>query len=161
MPFPVLQSLFDPVYPPGLQWYWKGDYVSELSDEAIDLHLKHAPGAPSWRSVMHLYPINGAAARVPRAATAWNYRETKWAMVISGVDDAAANNKEELVSWASDYWQDMRAFSAGGAYVNFMMPEGNDKVKAAYGDNYARLSLLKSKYDPGNLFRVNQNILPG
>ncbi|WP_345271586.1 FAD-binding oxidoreductase [Nibrella viscosa] len=159
MPVPVMQGMFDALYPPGLQWYWKGDYVNELSDEAIDIHLKYGNRLPSALSTMHLYPINGAAGRVSNDATAWNYRDATWAMVIAGIDADPAN-KEVITNWARSYWQELHPYSAGGSYVNFMMDEGTDRVKATYGANYERLAAIKHQYDPENLFRVNQNIRP-
>jgi FAD/FMN-containing dehydrogenase len=160
IPHPMLQSLFDPIFPPGLQWYWKADFVRELSDDAIALHAKHGSQMPTWQSTMHLYPINGAASRVKNAATPWSYRDAVWAQVMVGVDADPAN-KEKITTWARDYWQALHPFSAGGAYVNFMMDEGDDRVRATYGKNYVRLSKIKKKYDPKNFFRVNQNIRPG
>ena len=159
MPYPMLQSMFDPIYPPGLQMYWKADFVKELSDEAIDLHKKYGSELPTMLSIMHLYPINGAAHRVGKHDTPWAYRDATWAQVIVGVDPDPANNAR-IISWAREYWEALHPFSAGGAYVNFMMEEGEDRVKATYGDNYARLVTIKSKYDPTNLFRINQNIKP-
>jgi FAD/FMN-containing dehydrogenase len=159
IPFPVLQSLFDGLYPAGLQWYWKADFFQELSDKAIELHLKYAERLPSPHSTMHLYPVNGAAQRVGEADTAFNVREANFAEVIVGVDPDPANNPR-LMQWAKDYWLALHPFSAGGGYVNMMMDEGEDTVKSAYRDNYARLAQVKRKYDPGNLFRVNQNIKP-
>jgi FAD binding domain/Berberine and berberine like len=159
IPFPVLQSLFDGLYPAGLQWYWKADFFQELSDKAIDLHVKYGERLPSPHSTMHIYPINGAAQRVGRGDTAFNFREAKFAEVIVGVDPDAANNPR-LMQWAKDYWLALHPFSAGGGYINMMMDEGEDNVKAAYRENYARLAQVKRKYDPHNLFRVNQNIRP-
>jgi hypothetical protein len=159
IPVPALQSMFDPIYPPGLQWYWKADFVNELSDEAIDLHIKHGNQLPTMQSSMHLYPINGAVSRVPGNATPWNYRNATWAEVIIGVDPDPGN-RDKIISWAKEYWNALHPFSAGGAYINFMMEEGEDRIKATYGSNYERLVMIKNKYDPGNLFRVNQNIKP-
>ncbi|GAA4450920.1 FAD-binding oxidoreductase [Nibrella saemangeumensis] len=159
MPVPVLQGMFDALYPPGLQWYWKGDYVNELSDEAIDIHISYGNALPNALSTMHLYPINGAASRVSNDATAWNYRDATWAMVIAGIDDDPAH-KDLITNWARSYWQDLHPYSAGGSYINFMMDEGSERVQATYGDNYERLVAVKRQYDPDNLFRVNQNIKP-
>jgi len=159
LPQPTLQSMFDGLYPPGLQWYWRADFVRELSDEAITQHVKFANALPTMHSTMHLYPINGAAGRVGKHETAWNYRDAKWAQVMVGVDPDPANN-EKTISWTKSYWDALHPYSAGGAYVNFMMDEGEERVKATYGDNYKRLVEIKNKYDPGNLFRVNQNIRP-
>ncbi len=160
MPYPVLQSLFDPLLPKGLQWYWKGDFVNSLPDVAIDCHIAQAAKVPSPISGMHLYPIDGAVHRQRQDATAWSYRDTTWSMVIFGVgpDPAMA---PALKQWARGYWDAVHPFNLPGAYANFMMDdEGEARVKAAYGDNYQRLAVVKKKYDPGNLFRINQNIRP-
>ena len=159
MPFPALQSLFDPLLPTGLQWYWKGDFVKELPDEAIDAHLEHAAKAPSELSLTHLYPIDKAVHRVSRNNTAWNCRNATWSMVIAGIDPNPHKAKE-ITKWAKEYWEAIHPFTMGGAYVNFMMEEGQERIQATYGENHARLSAVKKKYDPDNLFRVNQNIKP-
>ena len=159
LPQPALQSMFDALYPPGLQWYWRADFVNELSDKAIAEHICFGQALPSMHSTMHLYPINGAASRVSKHATAWNYRDANWAQVMVGVDPDPAN-KEKITSWAKRYFDALHPYSAGGAYVNFMMDEGEDRVKATYGENYERLVAIKNKYDPQNLFRVNQNVKP-
>ncbi len=159
MPYPALQSAFDALYPPGVQWYWKADFITELSDEAIDQHMKFAE-VPTLQSTMHLYPIDGAAHRVGPNETPWSYREATWGMVIAGVDPDPANG-EIITEWAREYWEAIHPHSAGGAYVNMMMEEGQDRVRASYRDNYERLAQIKRKYDPNNFFRVNQNIKPG
>ncbi len=159
IPHPVLQSLFDRLYPSGLHWYWKADFVRTLSDEAIALHLKHAAKLPTLQSTMHLYPINGAASRVKNAATPWCYRDAVWAAVMVGVGPEPAN-KEIISTWAKEYWSALHPYTAGGAYINFMMEEGEDRIRATYGKNYDRLAKIKKRYDPENLFRVNQNIKP-
>lgn len=159
IPWHVLQNLFDFIYPKGLQWYWRADFVKEISDEAVDLHLKYAAQLPTGHSTMHLYPINGAAHRVGKNDTAWSFRDANFAQVIVGVDPDPANNTR-MIQWARDYWDALHPHSAGGAYVNMMMDEGEERVKAAYRDNYARLAAVKAKYDPNNLFHINQNIKP-
>jgi FAD/FMN-containing dehydrogenase len=159
IPHPALQGMFDPIYPPGLQWYWKADFFNELTDEAIAQHMKFGPQLPTMQSTMHLYPINGAASRVGKDDTPWAYRDATWAEVIVGVDADPAN-KDRIVSWARSYWDALHPYSAGGAYINFMMDEGEDRVKATYRGNYERLARIKAKYDPTNLFSVNQNIKP-
>jgi FAD/FMN-containing dehydrogenase len=159
IPHPALQSMFDALYEPGFQWYWKADFVNELSDEAIRLHIKNGSQLPTMHSTMHLYPINGAACRVGKHDTAWSYRDATWAQVIVGVDPDPAN-RDRISDWARRYWDDLHPYSAGGAYVNFMMEEGDDRVRASYRDNYARLAAIKRAYDPTNFFRVNQNIKP-
>jgi FAD/FMN-containing dehydrogenase len=159
MPFTALQSAFDPLYPAGLQWYWRADFFKEISDAAIDVHVKHGEAMPTGHSTMHLYPIDGAASRVPQDATAFAYRDGGWAGVIVGVDPDPAN-AGVISQWARDYWEDLHPTSAGGAYVNFLMDEGQDRVRAAYRGNYERLAEIKRRYDPGNVFHINQNIRP-
>jgi FAD/FMN-containing dehydrogenase len=160
MPFPALQGMFDGLYPPGLQWYWKADFVNELKDEAIALHIKYASQLPTMQSTMHLYPINGAAHKAANDDTPWSYRRATWSEVIVGVDPDPAN-KDQITEWARNYWEALHPFGAGGAYVNFMMDgEGDERIRATYLDNYERLVQIKTKYDPDNFFRVNQNIRP-
>uniref|UniRef100_Q01VV3 FAD linked oxidase domain protein n=1 Tax=Solibacter usitatus (strain Ellin6076) TaxID=234267 RepID=Q01VV3_SOLUE len=159
MPFPMLQSMFDGLYPPGYQWYWKGDFFKQLSDEAIAQHLRYAEQLPTMHSCMHLYPVNGAAAKVGAADTPWAYRDAMLSQVIVGVDPDPAN-KEKITEWAKAYFDAVHPLGAGGAYVNFMMEEGEDRVRATYGKNYDRLARVKARYDPENFFSVNQNIKP-
>jgi FAD/FMN-containing dehydrogenase len=159
MPLPAVNSLFDALYPPGLQWYWRADFVNELSDEAIALHARHGAELPTMHSTMHLYAIDGAAHRVGQHQTAFSYRDANWAEVIVGVDPNPAN-AGAITQWCKDYFDALHPYSAGGAYVNFMMDEGQERVQASFRDNYARLALIKGKYDPTNLFRVNQNVRP-
>lgn len=156
---PALQSMFDALYPPGLQWYWNADFFTEISDEAVDLHLRYGAQLPSPHSTMHIYPINGAAHRAGKNDTAWSYRDANFAQVIVGVDPDPAN-ASRVIAWSKEYWRALHPYSAGGAYVNMMMEEGSDRVMASYRDNYPRLAQIKAKYDPNNLFRVNQNIRP-
>nr|MBP8292698.1 FAD-binding oxidoreductase [Caldilineaceae bacterium] len=160
VPFPAMQALFDPFFPKGLQWYWKGDYVSSLPDEAIDIHIAEAAKAPSELSLMHLYPIDGAVHRIAKDATAWNTRSATWSMVIAAIS-ADPNQADALKRWGRAYWQAVHPFNLAGGYVNFMMDdEADGRVQASYGDNYRRLESVKSQYDPENIFRVNQNIKP-
>ena len=155
----MLQALFDGLYPPGLNWYWSGDFVTQLSDEAIEIHLENFKKVPTISSGMHLYPINGAAHRLGNSDTAWSYRDANFSQVIVGVDPDSANN-EKITRWTKAYRQALHPSSAGGAYINFMMDEGQERVQAAYRDNYPRLAAIKAKYDPANLFHINQNIKP-
>ena len=160
MPFPAIQGLFDPFFPKGLQWYWKGDFVETLSDEAIQTHIAQAAQAPSALCLMHLYPIDGAVRRVGKDATAWGARNARWSMVIAGIDPDP-KQAEALRAWGRGYWKAVHRFNLEGAYVNFLMDdEASNRVQASYGENYARLASIKAKYDPQNLFRVNQNIQP-
>ena len=158
MPYPTLQSMFDELYAPGDQWYWKGDFVAELTDDAIAEHRRFGE-VPTPKSTMHLYPIDGAVNRVDADETAWSHRDATWSMVIVGVDPDPAE-RDRLTEWARDYWEAVHPHSAGASYVNFMMDEGEDRIRATYGDNYERLQEVKSRYDPDNFFRVNQNIEP-
>ena len=159
MPFPAIQSLFDGLYPPGLQWYWRADFFKEISDASIAPHLKYAEQLPTGHSTMHMYPINGAAQRVGNTDTAFSYRDALFSGVIVGVDPDP-KNKEKITSWTKKYFDALHPHSSGGAYVNFMMEEGQERVKASFRDNYDRLATIKKKYDPTNFFRVNQNIRP-
>lgn len=159
LPFPALQGMFDPLYPPGLQWYWRGDFVNELSDTAIERHLEFARQLPTLHSTMHLYPINGAVHRVGSNETAFTYRQSTWSQVIVGVDPDPVN-AGLIRDWAVAYSTALHPYSAGGGYVNFMMEEGQERVQATYRDNYPSLAAIKAKYDPDNFFRINQNIKP-
>ena len=159
MPLPALQSAFDGLYPPGDQWYWRAGFVKAIPAQAIEAHVAHAHELPTWKSTMHLYPIDGAAGRVAPDATAWSYRDAHWAQVIVGVDPDPAK-AGVLRDWTVGYWEALHPFSLGGAYSNFLMDEGEDRVRASYGSNYERLARVKAEYDPDNLFHVNQNIRP-
>jgi hypothetical protein len=149
--------MFDPLVPKGIQSYWRADFVEELSDEAIARHIEHGGKLPTPESTMHLYPIDGAAHRVGKNDTAFSYRDANWAEVIVGFSPDPA--KADLIkSWTIAYWEALHPYSAGGAYVNFMMDEGQERVRATYRDNYDRLVAAKRTYDPTNLFHINQNI---
>jgi hypothetical protein len=159
MPLPALNSAFDGLYGPGDQWYWRADFVNEIPDEAIAHNAQWNEKMPSWKSGSHIYPIDGAAHDVGEDETAWAYRDARWAQVIIGVDSDPAS-APALRDWTVGYWEALHPYSAGGAYVNFMMDEGQDRVKATYRGNYDRLAQAKTSYDPENVFRVNQNIQP-
>ena len=160
MPYPAVQSMFDGLYPKGMQWYWRGDFVKTLPDAAIDAHLEQAAKTPSELSLMHLYPIDGAVHRVASHDTAWNCRDATGSMVIVGIDPNP-QKAGPITPWTKAYWEAVHPFNLGGAYPNFMMDdEGDARLKATYGDNYQRLTAVKRKYDGANLFRVNQNIRP-
>ena len=159
MPYPSVQTLFDGLMPPGMQWYWRADFFDALGPEVAAEHLRYGSNIPTPLSQMHLYPITGAAGRVSGDATPWAYRDAKYAGVIVGVDPDPAN-AEKITNWCKDYWDALHPYSMGGAYSNFMMEEGQDRVRASYKDNYDRLVKVKTKYDPNNVFRVNQNIQP-
>jgi FAD/FMN-containing dehydrogenase len=159
-PFPALNSAFDGLVPKGLQHYWKADFVSELTDEAISEHVVHGRKTPCVNSTMHLYSINGAAQRVGANDTAFGHRDKTFAPVIAGMwpdpADNAANTK-----WVKDYYAAIHPYSGGdGGYINFMSEDDGDRVPANYGVNYQRLAAVKADYDPENVFHINQNIKP-
>lgn len=158
MPVPVWNTAFDGVYPPGDQWYWRGDFVGELSDAAIDVHVQYHATMPTWKSTMHLYSIDGAASRVGNDETAWGYRDAKWAQVVGGVDPDPAN-AGAITEWARSYSDALKPYVLAGGYSNFAMDEP-DRVRGMYGSNYDRLARIKAAYDPDNTFNVNQNIKP-
>ena len=160
MPYPAVQSMFDGLYPKGMQWYWRGDFVKTLPDQAIDAHLEHAERSPSELSLMHLYPIDGKVHRLRNDETAWNCRDATWSMVIAGIDPNP-QQAGAITGWTKAYWNAVHPYDLAGAYPNFMMDdEGDARLRATFGENYGRLAELKKKYDPANVFRVNQNIRP-
>ena len=159
MPLSVLNSAFDALYPHGVQWYWRAVVVEVIPDEAVAEHVRFGEALPTWKSTMHLYPIDGAAARVGADETAWTARDGGWVQVMVGVDPEP-ENRDLVRDWCVSYWDALHPYSAGGSYVNMMMEEGEDRVRASYGANYDRLAQVKAEYDPGNLFHVNQNIQP-
>jgi FAD/FMN-containing dehydrogenase len=159
MPYPALNSAFDALVPPGLQHYWKANFVTELTDEAIAAHLEHGPKVPVVNSTVHIYPINGACHRVAPDATAFAYRDANFATVIAGMWPDPAQN-EANISWVRDYYDATAPLSEEGGYVNFMADDDQNRIKANYRGNYERLVTIKRKYDPDNLFHLNQNIRP-
>jgi len=159
MPYPAIQTLFDGLLPPGMQWYWRADFFDDLGPELSARHREYGSKIPTPLSQMHLYPLTGAVSRVAADETPWAYRDAKYAGVIVGVDPDPAN-ANKITEWTKDYWEALHPYSSGGAYLNFIMNEGQDRIKASYRQNYDRLAKLKKKYDPNNFFRVNQNILP-
>jgi hypothetical protein len=159
MPYPSIQTLFDGMLPHGLQWYWRADFFKELGPEVRAQHLKFGSKIPTPLSQMHLYPISGAASRVGAEDTPWAYRDANYAGVIVGVDPDP-KNADKITNWCKNYWEALHPYSSGGAYSNFLMDEGQERVKASYKFNYDRLVSIKKTYDPNNLFRVNQNIKP-
>jgi FAD/FMN-containing dehydrogenase len=159
MPFPALQSAFDPLFPPGLAWQWRADFVTAIPDEAVDVHARFGASAPSEQSTMHLYSIDGAVHDVDSGDTAFSYRDVNWVMVIVAMDEDTSK-APALREWATAYWEALRPYSAGGGYVNMYMEEGQDRIRRSYRHNYDRLVQVKRLYDPDNVFRINQNIRP-
>jgi hypothetical protein len=159
MAYPFLQSIFDGLLPPGLYHYWKGDFVRYLTDAAIAEHAKYGPSIPTIHSAVHIYPLDGAVHDVAKDDTAFAYRDVKFVHIIAAVTPDS-NALSGYRDWVRDYWAALRPHSAEGSYVNFLMDEGEDRVASSYLDNYTRLKRVKAKYDPSNLFQMNQNIKP-
>jgi FAD/FMN-containing dehydrogenase len=159
MPFAMWNSMFDALFPPGRQDYWKADFLTELSDEAIEVNTRFGGKMPNPSSVMHLYSVNGAIQDVAPDATAYNRRDSKFSWVVLVTDDDAGRMADHI-AYARDYWNAQHPFTAGGAYLNMVMDEGSDRVKDSYRDNFPRLQAIKAQVDPGNRFRINQNITP-
>jgi FAD/FMN-containing dehydrogenase len=159
MPIAALNSAFDGLYGPGDQWYARADFVREIPDEAIERNRKWNERMPTFKSGSHVYPIDGAVHDVAPEDTAFAFRDATWSQVFIGVDGDPAQ-APALKEWTIGYWEALHPYAAGGAYVNFMMDEGQARVKATYAGNYARLAKVKAAYDPDNVFRVNQNIAP-
>jgi FAD/FMN-containing dehydrogenase len=159
MPYPALNSAFDELFPKGIRSYWKGSFVSELSDAAIEEHVIHGAQVPEVSATMHLYPINGACHRVAPDESAFAYRDATYAQVIVAAwQDPAVD--EDRIRWVRDYHAATAQYAEPGGYVNFMASDDDGKVQDNYGGHYQRLAEIKTRYDPGNLFHLNQNIRP-
>lgn len=159
MPYAAQQALFKEGFPPHILNYWKGDTVREIGDGLIDTVVSHFEKAPSPRSAVLWFPLDGAAGRVPPDATAYPHRGLVHLGFYSLWTEASEN--EPNIAWAREGSEAIRPFSAGGVYVNELgMDESDDRIRGAYGSNYARLAQLKAKYDPQNLFRLNANVRP-
>jgi FAD/FMN-containing dehydrogenase len=159
MPYPALNSAFDGLVPPGLQHYWKANFVEELTDEAIAAHSTHGPDVPAVNSTVHIYPINGAAHRLAPDATAFAYRNANFATVIAGMWPEPSQN-EANIAWVRNYYDATAPHSEAGGYINFMSEDDQGRIRANYKGNYDRLVEVKRRYDPDNLFHLNQNIRP-
>jgi FAD/FMN-containing dehydrogenase len=159
MPLPAINTAFDGLYCPGDQWYWRAAFLGEVSDEAVAANAEWGRKMPTWKSGMHMYPVDGVASQVGNDETAWAFRDARWVQVIVGVDPDPAS-AGALRDWAVGYSEAVYPHSLGGAYLNMIMDEGQERVRASYRDNYARLARIKAHYDPRNVFNVNQNILP-
>jgi FAD/FMN-containing dehydrogenase len=159
MPYPALNAAFDALLPPGLQQYWKANFLKELSDGHIEAQIEHGPKVPTVNSTGHIYPINGACHRVSPDATAFAYRDANFATVIAGAWPDPADN-EANIKWVREYSDATARHAEEGGYVNFMAGDDQGRIKANYKGNYERLVDVKRKYDPDNLFHLNQNIQP-
>lgn len=158
-PYPAVQSMFDALLPHGLHHYWKADFVKDLNEAAMAEHVRYGPRIPTVNSALHIYPLDGAIHDVAAEETAFAYRDVKFTHIIAAVSPEA-EPMPQYRDWVRSYWSALHPHSAGGAYVNFLMEEGEERIASSYRGNYERLAAVKRKYDPGNLFRVNQNIRP-
>jgi hypothetical protein len=159
MPYAALNSAFDALHPPGLRHYWKTSFATDLTDEAIEANLTHGPAVPVVNSTVHIYSINGAVQRVAPDATAFAYRDATFATVIAGMWPDP-NDDDANIEWVRGYYDAIAPYSQEGGYINFMSADDQDKIRANYRQNYDRLVEVKRAWDPGNVFRVNQNIAP-
>ena len=159
IPYTVQQSLFEAGMPPGLRNYWKADFISDITDGVIDVAVDAYERAPSPQSVVLWAPIDGEAARKAVDSTAYPHRGGIHMGMYALYSDAAED--EANIAWVRQLWHAVQPAAAGGVYVNELgADDGQDRVGLAYGVNHARLAQIKAKYDPGNLFRLNANILP-
>jgi FAD/FMN-containing dehydrogenase len=159
LPYPALNGAFDGLYPKGIRAYWKGAFVQELPEAAIAAHVEYGSRVPEVSATMHLYPINGACHRVGPSDTAFAYREATYGMVFLAAWNDPAKDAERI-QWVRDYYQAMAPYSEPGGYINFMQDDDYGKIQVNYRQNYDRLVQVKRKYDPNNLFHINQNITP-
>jgi FAD/FMN-containing dehydrogenase len=161
MPYIALQSIVENFNPPGMRNYWKSDYWTQLSDDAIDLLVEEYPSVPAPYTHVIIEQMGGAVSQIGEDETAVSHRDARYNAVIIGMWAEPAED-ERTIGWVRRLWEALRPFSSGGVYVNYQMSdEGEDRLRAAYGpEKYERLVALKNKYDPTNLFRLNQNITP-
>ena len=159
MPFTAQQQLFDAELEPGYRNYWKTQLVDPLPDEAIDLVVERSRSLPTPMTQVVLEHLDGEISRVDPDATAYRHRDAAFSFnVFPRWEDPAED--EAHVSWAREFQDAVRPYATDGVAVNFLSQEGDERVRAAYGENYDRLVELKDRYDPGNLFRMNQNVAP-
>jgi hypothetical protein len=142
-----------------LHHYWKADFMHDLTEEAIAVHVEFGPRIPTVNSAVHIYPMDGAIHDVGSNDTAFAYRGVRFVHIIAATSPDPAP-MPAWREWVRDYWAALHPHSAGGGYVNFLMDEGEERIASSYMGNQARLAAIKAKYDPENLFRVNQNIKP-
>lgn len=159
LPYCAAQSLYDFSTPRGLQSYWKAEYLSGLPDEAIDAFVAHCVSRLSPLTQVHITAMGGAFGRIPSNQTAFANRQAPFVLNIISIWSDPAESAQQT-AWTRSFWDAMHPFSQGGVYVNFLGDEGEERIRAAYGDNYDRLVDVKGRYDPENLFRLNQNIRP-
>jgi FAD/FMN-containing dehydrogenase len=157
--YTALQASADPLFARGRRYYWKAQFLRQISDAAIDAFVSGYESATSPLSLAVLQQVGGAISQVGGDATAYGNRDAAYDCFPVAVWETSAED-ERHIAWARNFWEAMRPFATGGVYANNLGEEGEERVRAAYGANYARLAALKAKYDPENLFRLNQNIKP-
>lgn len=158
-PYTGFQQALDPLLTPGFRNYWKSHNFDALSDDAIDTLVSYSGKLPTGHSEVFIGQLGGATSRVARDATAYQHRSAQFFMNVHTRWESAADDAL-CVDWARSLFKDMRPFATGGVYVNFMPDDEVDRISEAYGENYERLAAIKSKYDPNNMWRLNQNITP-
>lgn len=158
-PFVAWQKILDPLLTPGMRNYWKSHDFRDVSDGLIDVLISFARRIPDPQTEIAFAQLGEAVTRVPKDATAYTHRDAQFVMNVHGRWDSPANDTK-CISWARELFQAATPFATGGAYVNFLTQEEQDRVRLAYGSNYDRLVQVKRKYDPSNFFRLNQNIKP-
>jgi FAD/FMN-containing dehydrogenase len=159
VPYVAWQQAFDPLLTPGARNYWKSHNFTELSDGALDSIVEFAGRLPLPQCEIFVGLIAGAANRVAPDATAYRHRDAKFVMNVHGRWDTAAED-ETGTTWARAFFKASAPYASAGAYVNFMTAEETERIRAAYGANYDRLVAIKRRYDPENVFHLNQNIAP-
>jgi FAD/FMN-containing dehydrogenase len=158
MPYAEFNSMLDD--PPGKRNYWSAEYMAGFPDDAVDVFVKYAANLPSPFTQHIMLPWGGQVARVSKSDTPMTQRDAAWITHPFAVWEGEEND-DANIRWAREYVADMRSFTSGGVYLNFIGDEGQDRVRAAYGPNYDRIAKIKGRYDPDNIFRGNQNIQPG
>lgn len=158
-PFEGWQQAFDPLLTPGARNYWKSHDFTSLADGAVDTMIEYAGKLPSGQCEIFIALIGGEMSRIPSDSTAYANRDTQFVLNVHGRWDDAGDD-DKCISWAREFFDKSAEYATGSVYVNFMTEEESGRVVNAYGPNYERLVKVKSKYDPTNLFRLNQNIKP-
>jgi hypothetical protein len=155
----MLNGMFDVFFPRGILSYWKADFFDSFNDDILRVATDFGSRVPNISTANHFYPINGAVNRVAPDATAFAYRNEAFAPSIAGFWTDPAET-ETVTTWVRDYWTALHPYSSGGGYINFMDADDSARTIDNYGPNWARLREVKAKWDPDNLFHVNQNIPP-
>jgi FAD/FMN-containing dehydrogenase len=159
-PYLTQQSLLDATQPKGRRYYWKSEYLPALTPEVLAGAVEHARRLVSPHSAVILFQLGGALRELPAGHSAVGNRDAEWVFNLGGSWERAADDAAN-VEWARAAWRDLRRFSTGGTYVNFLTEEeAGERIRAAYGENYDRLAALKARWDPDNLFRTNKNVAP-